>query len=76
MPTDLARRFWLVHYYPARLAQATWDERRRHSRVRLFFDPHQAALFADSVWHSPDWRLMSEVEVERTGIGFKHLSPF
>ena len=70
------RRFWLVTYYPADLARAPWDARRRHSRVRLFFDPRQAASFADSVWHSRDWRLLSEVEVERTGTGFRHLLPF
>jgi hypothetical protein len=65
-----------VTYYPATLARATWDTRRRHSRVRLFFDPRQAATFADSVWHSRDWRLLSEVEVERTGTGFRHVLPF
>jgi hypothetical protein len=70
------RRFWLVTYYPATLNRASWDTRRRHSRVRLFFDPHQAAAFADQVWHSRDWRLLSEVEVERTGIGFRHVLPF
>jgi hypothetical protein len=65
-----------VTYYPARLARATWDERRRHSRVRMFFDPRQAATFTDSVWHSPDWRLLSAVEVERTGAAFLHALPF
>jgi hypothetical protein len=70
------KRFWLVHYYPAALTHAPWEERRRQSRVRLFFDPLKAALFADSIWHSRDWRLLYEVEVERTGLGFKHTLPF
>jgi hypothetical protein len=70
------KRFWLIHYFPAIFTRATWEERRRHSRVKLFLDPIQAALFADSVWHSRDWRLLSEVEVERTGLGFKHILPF
>jgi hypothetical protein len=78
MTTDLSRvrLFWLVHYYPACLARAPWPERRRHSRVRLFLDPHQAAAFADSLWHSRGWRLLSEVEVEGTGLGFRHVLPF
>lgn len=78
MSIDLSqiKRFWLVHYYPAGQALAPWDERRRHARVRLFFDPVQAALFAESVWHSRDWRLLGEVEVERTGLGFRHIIPF
>ena len=78
MTTDLSqvRIFWLVHYYPATFAQAPWEARRRHSRVRLFFDPLQAADFAESVWHDPGFRLLSEIEVERTGIGFRHILPF
>ena len=76
--TDLrtVRLFWLVTYYPAALAQAPWTQRRRHSHVRLFFDPLQAATFADSIWHTRDWRLLSEIEVERTGLGFQHVLPF
>ena len=78
MTIDLTqvKRFWLVSYYPSCLTGTTWDERRRQSRVRLFFDPVQAALFADSIWRSRDWRLLSEVEVERTGLGFMHVLPF
>src|SRR5262245_60022210 len=68
--------FWLVHYYPARFAQDTWDARRRHARVRLFTFPTDAALFADQVWHSPHWRLLDEAEVRRTGIGFESVLPF
>jgi hypothetical protein len=70
------RRFWLVHYYPAARVFAPWDERRRHARVRLFFDPLGAAVFAESVWHSRGWRLLYQVEVERTGLGFRHALPF
>jgi hypothetical protein len=73
---DRVTVFYLVTYYPAALARAPWDARRRHSRVRLFLDAHQATTFSDSVWHSRHWRLMSEVEVERTGLGFRHVLPF
>ena len=76
MDLTQVRLFWLVSYYPAALSRASWDERRRRSRVRLFFDPLQAATFADSIWHTRDWRLLSEVEVERTGFGFEHILPF
>jgi len=78
MFTDLkqVRLFWLVSYYPASLFRASWDSRHRHSHVRLFFDPLQAATFADSIWHTRDWRLLSEIEVVRTGLGFQHILPF
>jgi hypothetical protein len=70
------RRFWLVSYYPARLARSTWDARRRHARVRLFLDAGEAADFASTVWHSRHWRLLSEVEVCRTGLSFEPVLPF
>jgi hypothetical protein len=44
--------------------------------VRLFFDHLDALDFALAVWRSPAWRLLSEVEVERTGLGFRRDEPF